>query len=229
MARVNALLFCLIFLLTSVTAALAAPVISVDRPVYDFGTLNQGKKLEHTFTITNKGDAPLTILRTHSSCGCTVAKVSTNTIDPGKTAELKTTFDSASFSGKVSKTITIETNDPAKPSYTLTIKGSVTEDLVVSPRQLNLGAVKAGTSKQYEISLENGGGKPLRIVAVSTPMQQVKATALKQLLKPGETTKITVIVSPKIDDRFLSGYLSISTDSSSKPEITVPIYGSVAK
>lgn len=221
--------FFLALFITTATTAFAAPAISVDRPVFDFGTVPQGKKVDHQFVLKNKGDAPLTILRTKTSCGCTVANVSTKTVEPGKSAELKTTFDSANFSGKISKTITVETNDPATPAYTLTVKGMVSEEFTVTPRQVNMGAVKAGGSKEFVLTVENRGERTVRLVSVTTPMAQAKASAKKQSLRPGESTQITVSVTPRAEDRFLSGFITIATDIPGKPEINVPLYGSVAK
>ncbi|WP_298435127.1 DUF1573 domain-containing protein [Geobacter sp.] len=216
-------------LLTVATPALAAPAISADRPVFDFGTITAGKKIAHVFTLRNRGDSPLTILRTKTSCGCTVANVTARSIEPGRSAELKTTFDSSSFRGKVTKTITVETNDPATPVYTLTLQGTIREEIVVSPRQLNLGLVKLGASKVVQLTVENQGERPLKIVSITTPMPQVKAAFRKTALKPGESATVTVTVTPRNEDRFLSGYLSINTDVPGRAEISIPLYGSVGK
>jgi len=215
--------------LASSLPALAAPILAVDKPVFDFGTIPQGKKLNHVFKLINKGDSPLTITKTRTSCGCTVANVSSKTIEPGKSTELKITFDSASFGGKVTKTITVESNDPATPTTTLTIKGTINEELVVAPRQLNLGQTKVGSSKELTVTLENHGERTIKILSVTTPMPQVKAISKKQTLKPGDTAQVTVTVTPRPEDRFLSGFLVVATDIPGKPEITVPLYGSVAK
>lgn len=216
-------------LFTAAAPVLAAPVISADRPVFDFGTITSGKKIDHIFTLKNKGDAPLAILKTKTSCGCTVASVSTRSIEPGRSAELKTSFDSTNFSGKITKTITVETNDPATPTITLTLRGTIREELVVSPRQLNLGLIKVGGSKEVQLTVENHGERPVKIVSVTTPMPQVKVVAKRTALKPGESSVVTVTVTPRNEDRFLSGYLAIGTDIPGRPEISVPLYGSVAK
>lgn len=215
--------------LTATLPVLATPILSVDKPVLNFGTISQGKKLNFVFKLTNTGDSPLSITRTRTSCGCTVAQISTNTIAPGKSAELKATFDSSNFGGKVTKTITVESNDPAAPSTTLTIKGIIKEDLVIAPRQLNLGQTRVGSSKDVSVTLENNGTGTIRILSVTTPMPQVKVSINRNAIKPGERAQINVKVSPRPEDRFLSGFLVVATDIPGKPEITVPLYGSVAK
>lgn len=218
-----------ILTLASSLPALAAPILSVDKPVFDFGTIPQGKKIDYIFKLANKGDSPVTITRTRTSCGCTVANVSSNTIAPGKSADLKVSFDSTNFGGKVTKTVTVESNDPATPTTTLTVKGTIIEELVVTPRQLNLGQIKAGSSKEISLALENHGDRTIKILSVTSPAPQVKATAKKHSLKPGDKTLVAVTITARPEDRFLSGFLIIATDVPGKPEITVPLYGSVAK
>jgi uncharacterized cupredoxin-like copper-binding protein len=211
------------------TAAFAAPELAVDQPLYDFGSVVQGKKIDHVFTFRNKGDTPLTVVRTRTSCGCTVASVSSKNLAPGATGEVRITFDSSTFNGKISKQVYLETNDPRKPVFTLTLNGTVAEEIVVNPRQLNFGTVKPGVSKELVVSIENQGAKPVKLTSVKSPVPQVSIKQGKTQLKPGESTKLTVTVTPRAEDRFLSGYLTITTDNPNRSEIMVPIYGSLAR
>ena len=71
------------------------------------------------------GTDTLIIGRVHSSCGCTAALVSNDEIAPGDSAEIKATFRSKGFSGKVEKKIYVDTNDPAHYRITYKIKGEV--------------------------------------------------------------------------------------------------------
>lgn len=213
-----------IILLTE--SVFAAPVIRVEHPVHNFGTITQGNKIDHTFIIRNSGDSPLKIVNIRPACGCTAANATVPLVSPGKSSEVKVTFNSANFFGTVTKTIAVETNDPSKPVYTLTLTGTVSEEVAVTPKQLNLGQIKAGTTKSVPITLENRGAKTIRLVSVKTPMPQAVIRTGKTLLKPGESTTITVNITPRAEDKMLSGYLSIVTDNPTKPEIMVPVYGS---
>jgi hypothetical protein len=78
--------------------------------VYDFGFIDEGDKIEHTFTIRNGGNATLRIDDVDSSCGCTVAEMSAWSVAPGKSTQVKTVFDSLNKFGKQRKTVTISTN-----------------------------------------------------------------------------------------------------------------------
>ena len=51
----------------------------------------------------------------------------------------------------------------------------------------------------------------------------------KAQLKQGESGVIDVTVTPRAEDRMLSGYLFITTDNPQKSEIIVPLYASAVK
>ena len=124
-----------IIILAGPTRAIAAPEISVDRPVYDFGSISQGEKVEHAFVIRNKGNTPLSIKSVRPSCGCTAITTSASVIAPGKSGEIKASFNSANYSGAVNKTVTIDSNDPKVPSSILNLKGTVIEEIQITPKQ----------------------------------------------------------------------------------------------
>lgn len=220
--------FLLAFIVTLVLASLAfgAPHATIDQPTFDFGTIAQGKKVDHIFALKNSGDAPLTIGQVSTSCGCTVADVTSRSIAPGKSGEIKASFNSANFTGSISKSIYVHTNDPKRPVYTLTIKGTIFERIEVTPKQLNLGEIKTGTKKETVIRIENKGTQPLTVLSARTAMPQVVAKIRTKTVKPGRTGTISVVVTPRNEDRFLGGYLTITTSSPEKPEIIISIYAS---
>lgn len=46
-------------------------IIDFKEKSIDFGDINQGDKVEHTFVFTNNGDTPLVISNVAVTCGCT--------------------------------------------------------------------------------------------------------------------------------------------------------------
>lgn len=211
------------------TLVYAAPQLVVPEPSFTFGSIVQGEKLHHTFTIKNIGDTPMSVLRVVPSCGCTAANVSSSVIQPGKAGEIKIVFDSTNFSGKVTKNVAIETNDPKSPNYTLTLNGTIVEEVQITPRQVNLGQIKAGSAAKATVTLTNRGSKPLKVLSAKAQTPQITAEIKKPLLKTGESGNIEITAMPHTTDRILSGYLTITTDSAKKSEIVVPVYGSLAK
>jgi hypothetical protein len=221
----------LIFLILPIFSAVnghSAQCITINQSGYDFGSIPQGQKVEHVFIVKNNGDLPLSILSIRPSCGCTAAHASSRVIQPGKTSEIKVTFNSANFFGDIHKTIAVESNDPGAPLLTLSLSGKVIEEITVIPRQIDLGVLKPGSAKEITLSVGNNGKKNVRVLSVKSTMPQVNVRAQISIIKPGETAIVNVSATPGKSDRILSGYLSIMTDNPAKTEIIVPVYASVA-
>ncbi len=85
----------------------------LDEKVFKFPKTQEGEVLEHSFTITNTGDAPLIISDYKVSCNCTKAILPTAPIAPGDSFDLKVTFDTKGKYDFQDRTIYLVTN--AKP------------------------------------------------------------------------------------------------------------------
>ncbi|MDN5216043.1 DUF1573 domain-containing protein [Fulvivirgaceae bacterium BMA12] len=91
---------------------------------FDFGAIEAGTVIEHTFKFTNVGEAPLIIQSATASCGCTVPKKPSDPIPVGGTGEIGVRYDSKNKSGVQSPVITIRAN--TDPNVTrIKLKGSV--------------------------------------------------------------------------------------------------------
>jgi len=102
-----------------------APVLNVDDPEFEFGKINQGEKVEHTYVLTNSGKSDLRIRKVTASCGCTAVQPDKTVVPPGESVNIKTVFNSAGKVGNQNKTVTIITNDPKKSKMILWVKGEV--------------------------------------------------------------------------------------------------------
>ena len=99
----------LVFQAQAQTAGSGA-VISFKEKSIDFGDIVQGAKVEHTFVLTNSGSDPLVISNVAATCGCTVPAWPKEPIAPGKSAEIKVSFNSAGKMGKQNSVVRIYSN-----------------------------------------------------------------------------------------------------------------------
>ncbi|WP_215223413.1 DUF1573 domain-containing protein [Echinicola shivajiensis] len=90
--------------------AVKGPVITFEETEKNFGDISQGSKVEHTFKFTNTGTEVLKISNVAATCGCTVPKWPKEPIAPGKSAEIKVTFNSAGKMGKQRSIVRIYSN-----------------------------------------------------------------------------------------------------------------------
>lgn len=103
----------------------SVPIIYFPETQHDFGKVNEGDQVDYTFRFANKGESQLTIKDIKTSCGCTAALLSQDNLAPGQEGTLKVELNTKNRSGKMSRTITIQSNDPKDPAKILTIYADV--------------------------------------------------------------------------------------------------------
>lgn len=91
-------------------ATVSGPQITFQESEFNFGDLKQGEKVEHVFTFKNTGTAPLILSNVLTTCGCTASEWPKEPVAPGKTAQIKVTFNSAGKMGVQNKVVTIVSN-----------------------------------------------------------------------------------------------------------------------
>lgn len=101
------------------------PTIYFTETQHDFGKVNEGDKVNYTFNFANKGSSVLTIKDIKTSCGCTAALISQDNLTPGQEGTLKVELDTKNRSGKMSRTVTVNSNDPKDPAKVLTIYADI--------------------------------------------------------------------------------------------------------
>jgi hypothetical protein len=101
------------------TPAAPAPEAKPDGPLpsmefaaieHDFGTINEGDVVEHTYSFKNTGAAPLIIQSAQGSCGCTVPDWTKEPIPVGGTGFVKAKFDTNGKTNAQNKTVTVTAN-----------------------------------------------------------------------------------------------------------------------
>ncbi len=91
------------------------PKLVIPHRTWDFGRVKPTEVVTHTFVLKNEGDAPLTIARIYTTCGCTTAELTARVIPPGKVALLRLIFDAGYHDvrgQRVRRGVIIESNDP---------------------------------------------------------------------------------------------------------------------
>lgn len=113
------------FSFTAFKSASPFPVAKVNwvKEIHDFGEIPKGKPVSADFSFTNTGDEPLFVADVVPGCGCTVPDYPKEPIAPGKSANIKVTYNAAQ-PGAFAKAVTVNFQDAALKKV-LNIKGSV--------------------------------------------------------------------------------------------------------
>jgi len=109
----------------SATDLAMAPKIEYNSRTFAFGEISEGKKVDYTFKIMNKGKKALIIRSVTTSCDCTAGQPASNTIQPGGETDMKVSFDSRGKVGMQNKIITVISNDPDHATTILRVTGTV--------------------------------------------------------------------------------------------------------
>lgn len=201
------------------------PDIYFEEPAYNFGEIFRGDKVEHIFRFKNSGKGKLEIDKVQSSCGCTAAIISSKSISYEETGEVKVTFNSQSYSGDVTKKVTVYSNDPDTPNYKLTISGKVMEEVVVTPRQLDFSQIPYGVDAAKEISLRSATDLKLKIEKVLSTDPDV-AVFFKENKDKNEYI-VDVLVKDNKRYGRIDGNIFIHTNSKHQEKIIVPFHGEI--
>ena len=210
-------------------AAWAAPVVGVAKTEHNFGTVLQGESVRHVFAFTNRGDAPLNVEKVSSSCGCTAALASANTLAPGESGEIQTSFDSTRFRGAINKTVYLYTNDPAQPMVQLHIKGTVQVELAVEPQLVNFGAVTARHTVRSVVTLTNQGKQPVRLEKPETTAPELAARFSAEVIPPGGKVTVDLSLTPKPGQGRFSGYVLFKANGAITHDLRIPVYADLGE
>ena len=171
------------------------PTISISEEEWDFGKIKEDERPVHIFTIKNTGREELVISRVRSSCGCAATMLSSDNIQPGKSAELEVTFNPTGYNGLVKKDIYIESNDPQLPKAKITVIIEVepipSPQAFLSNSQWDLGLVSQGDLPTFTFTIENKGELDLIIDKVDASEYIQYDTEIPLTILPGEKQEVT--------------------------------------
>lgn len=220
---------CTLLLATAVHAEdtpARGPRIACDEPVFNFGMADNRTTVEHTFILKNTGDTTLEISNIRAACGCTVANVSTKTIPPGGTSELTSRLNLQGRNGHQSKTITITSNDPDAPNYVVTIAGTATHAMQVSPERLMFGQMQPGQQITLPVEIQSAPGTALEIQGIETGGEHLHVE--QDVIEPGRHVRLNVRLQAGIKPGADNSVIRVRTSSPERPLIEIPVFADIA-
>jgi hypothetical protein len=227
------------FLFSSIMfAQLLQPQLILQQTSFDFGDIQQGEKVTHTFVLSNGGGDLLIISDVKASCGCTAAAPDKKELVPGESTNLVVTFNSARRSGKQSKTVRIFSNDPNNPEMFLNITGNVVVNTAAESKsptiyfaetQLDFGKINEGDKVDYTFYFANKGTSELTIKDIKTSCGCTAALLSQDNLAPGQGGTLKVELDTKNRSGKMSRTITINSNDPKDPTKILTIYADVLK
>jgi len=178
-----------------------APKLRCDEPIYDFGEVWAGERVQHDFILHNDGQATLKIKKVQATCGCTATKNDKEVL-PGQTGKVHATLSTRGRNGKLRKSIYAFTDDPTTERLTLTLVGKVKTRINMQPSAgAQFGAVKSMPVEPITVKLTNNTQTPMKIeLDKSAKKHEIFRSTVKEI-EPGKVYHVIV----SVEEPFLPG------------------------
>lgn len=161
------------------------PVAFCDHPVFDFGAVFEGEAVRHDFVIENRGKAPLLIERVRPSCRCAAAEFQ-DRIPPGGEGKVTVVLDTKGlFSGPITKSAFVYTNDPLRRQLELRLQGEIKQVLRFEPRRPVLSEMAGTGTRTIDVRAFAASECQVEIVEVKVSSPAVACTV--ETVEPGKS------------------------------------------
>lgn len=101
------------------------PEIKLGKNQHNFGEVAKGEVVTAEIPYKNVGNDVLEINDVRSSCGCTAVVLEGKKLEPNEVGKLKIELDTSKYSGKITRTITLISNDPKNGRETILLFANV--------------------------------------------------------------------------------------------------------
>src|SRR4030065_719348 len=139
-------------------------------------------------------------------------------------------LDPNNMMGKVSKSVTITSDDPTTPSLVLHFTSNVgIESLIVrfTPVEVLYDSVQVGKNDTRKILLFNTDITKVDLAFVDKPKEMVEIDLKKTNLEPGKSTEMIFRVDKKATPGYFNLCSALEINGSDKYRVTIPISGTL--
>jgi predicted double-glycine peptidase len=208
--------------------------VYIKNPLWDLSVSPSGKTYNHAFTVVNASNKDVEILSVNSSCGCTIAELSTKHIRPGKNATVNVTLHTAGRTGPFEGRIIVKTNSVKYPVVVAEIKAKFKlyqGALAVFPENIVWAEILRGNCASRKIKVMRHGKDPLNFIRATCDVPHITVNVINgqngSNPSPEKSIRLEVSVDPDMAIGTFGGTLKIETDHSKYPTVQIPIKGTV--
>jgi hypothetical protein len=202
--------------------------LAISPAILNFGSVLSGQTKSQTITVTNTGDAALTIaqLRTSGSGYSISGLVAPTTVPAGASVTFNVLF-APTTPGSLAGTVSIASNASSSPSV-LSLTGTGTAASAIlspNPASVSFSNMNAGSSSSRSVTISNNGNTPVTVsqIAINAKGFSVSGITTPLTLAPGQNTAVTVTFQPTGSGTTAGEITIASTQGTS---IVIPVSGS---
>ncbi len=204
--------------------AAGKPKIKFDQTVYDFGKTSQVSQVSGTFKFQNVGDGVLKLGKPTTSCGCTVAGVKPDVLQPGEKGELNFTLTLGRVKATLHKQITVESNDPDNPRTVLMIKAEYTPLYDITPANFFF-TLRKGDATNVTARITRTDGKPFTLTQIKPTQKWIEAKVEPDPSSSNQAVRISASLKPEGSPRYFTEFVNAFVEGSEAPAFSLTLSG----
>ena len=191
---------------------------------HDFGAVARGAKAEFRFNLKNVYLEDVHIAGVRSSCGCTSPTVEHDLLKTYERGAILATFNTRSFNGQKSATVTVTFDKPFYAEVQLQVSGFIRSDVVLSPGGAEFGAIDSGVEAAKRIAIAYEGRSDWAITEIKSGSPYVEAIAEETSRGAGRVGyDLTVMITPDAPPGYIKEQLIIVTNDRGGTEFPVDV------
>ena len=195
---------------------------------HDFRSVGRGTKSVFHFDFSNLYEEDVHVAAVRTSCGCTTPTISQKTLKTHETASVKATFNTSSFVGQKSATITVVFDRPAYAEVQLKVSGYIRTDITFDPPEINYGELAAGTSREQTVTITHRGDTAWEITDVRSHCRHLEVRLDPPQRSQGQVQyRMSVKLDKSMEEGDIRERLTLVSNDSQFPTTEMAIAGRV--
>ncbi len=199
-----------------------------DKSSHDFGVVAKGADARYRLTITNKYVQTVHIESVTTSCGCTAAKPSKDTLASRESAYVEIVMNTVRFDHDKNSSVIVRFDAPLAAEVRIPIHAYIRTDVVLTPGSAEFGAVSQGVEQERKITISYAGRDNWSIRDVINKNKDLDVKLHEVGRGAGRVNyELSVLLKPNAPVGALRGQLTLVTDDANSPQIPVLVEGKI--
>ena len=201
-------------------SSIAQPILYIDSPLQVAEVSSTHQNVTRVVEITNSGTQALQLEVEKTSCGCTSAVLSSQSLAPKETGTLTIEMQTSGWGNKT-ETVTLRSNDPQHSQFVVTLQVKMPATVVPNPSRL-LMQIREGQVERRSLSLLLPDKATIAKISTRQPFVKVKVIDSKPIVG-GTLQRIEVSVETSRSAGKVTDVLTVVLKNAPVPQIQIPV------
>ena len=195
---------------------------------HNFGVVARGSEVQHRLKLTNIYQETVQIADVKTSCGCSAARPSQNTLNSLDVAYIEISMDTKKFTRQKDSSVIITFSAPQVAEVRIPISAYIRTDVVTEPGSVNFGNLDQGAAASRTVEINYAGRPDWKITGVQNLPQYLTAD-LQEVSRTPQSVKyqLKVNLAPTSTVGAFRSVIQLITDDANNPQVPLLVEGEI--